>query len=275
MNHGREYEEEAKLVMKPFLAPHDLFLRLSSVEVALVLQYTRNGDRLTMGMTCKRILRDVLQPFSWKYADMVKMTDEQLIKQQKRAQLPLSLLRLAPIHLILLDEPRKDSSQLDLACIHHQLVTLEQNTLPQVPYETPPSVSFLLQQPATRHLRSLKLSSSPTPNDFDLIGALPHLTNLRLRHLDCSCNKPSAELIKLLTQLLLQPHFTELALVNTSFIHEADLQPLLSANSPGRLRSLLLQGACLSKRSNPIHIIPLTRLISPAFSQLEVFSLVC
>jgi hypothetical protein len=57
---------------------HSLFLRLCSAEVALCLQPLDSRSRLAAAVTCKGILADAVQPLTWKRAEVVTVTPQQL-----------------------------------------------------------------------------------------------------------------------------------------------------------------------------------------------------
>jgi hypothetical protein len=205
------------------------FARLHAVEVALVMQMLNNTSILAVAATSTRMLADALQPLSWKYAETVLITDEQLLHQKSKEYGAHSLMKLAPVHL-------------QLQCSEWPSRTLLP-FLEQLRYHDY-SAAPLLQQLTTtagvlQHLKTLKLNTELTGAVLRPLGRCTQLTSL-----DLSANKgvPKAcvELLQqTLTQLLQQPQLTELALRKFwRLATNSLLQPLVS--SPGHLRRLHL-----------------------------------
>ncbi len=60
------------------------FTLLSSVEVQLVLQQLDNRSRLAAAVTSRRMMSEAMQPFSWKYGQLLTMPTDQLTRRQER-----------------------------------------------------------------------------------------------------------------------------------------------------------------------------------------------
>jgi hypothetical protein len=224
----------------------NFFLHLASVEVSLILQFLDNVSKLDAAITCKRLLADAMQPFSWKHASMLCITDAQLLQQQQqnRAHPPYSLLQLAPVHL-LIKSPHIQPASLSPGCILH-LYKIEQHD-----YHASDLSPLLTQPTVIQELRQLQLGYSGYLNcsgkssgqcSFACIAAASELTSLSV-----SCGGQSSQQSKFfsqlknsLTQVLARPQLIELIMRGLYNANVDLLQPLLQ--SPGHLRRLHLYG---------------------------------
>jgi hypothetical protein len=243
----------------------NLFHLLASVEVSLILQFLDNASKLAAAVTCKRVMADALQPFSWKYANMVCITDAQLLKQQNRVHPSYSLLQLAPVHL-LLKSPCIDPELLSLSCIR-RLYKLEIDE-----YHTS-DISALLAQPSViQKLRQLKLSHTGELN-FVCISKASELTSLSV---SCgSCSHPRdlflSHLKDALAQMLKRPQLTELVMRGLYYADITVLQPLLQSSS--HLRRLHLYGDMGLLNVHHSAKATLFSSLGRSLSHLEVLSL--
>jgi hypothetical protein len=154
----------ATAAANPLLVSH--FWRLASVEAQSVLQLLDNRSRLAAAATCRRMLAEALQPFSWKYGELQTVTPAQLATLDRELN-SSSLLLLAPIRLqYAFEDPQ-------IPAAFHRIRNL-------VSLDAPKQVSAalpFLQHAASRRLRQLRLPiCTLDAAPVDLTGA--HLSQL-------------------------------------------------------------------------------------------------
>jgi hypothetical protein len=206
------------------------------------------------------MLGDALQPLSWKHAQLVHVTDQQLLIQQGQQHAAHSLLQLAPVHLLLQSEYMAPS-WLQLSCIRH-LWRLEQHR------DQREDISPLLQQPAALQLRQLQMNRN-RQFKFHRVVTLSCLTALNIYCWYKSEPSDLAQMLEALTQLLAQPQLTELALRGST--GAALVQPLL--RSAGHLRRLHLNCHFILNYSSISAELQVFSSLGAALPQLEVLSL--
>ncbi len=238
------------------------FTLLSSVEVQLVLQQLDNRSRLAAAVTSRRMMSEAMQPFSWKYGQLVTVTTKQLQQQQHRALPACSLLQLAPIQinmgynsLSMRQVLRMLGNVRRLFCIK---VTSSSNSRHV-------SLAPLLQHPAAQRLQQLQLNFTPSVEIDDFIGALPHLTSCSVGRWD-ETNATSVP--RLTAQLALHESFTELGLRGSWSNSEAAVEfAQVFQAQPSSIRRLHLE-VCGGLRPRFD-----TLFSSPGLAQLQLLSL--
>jgi hypothetical protein len=213
----------------------DRFSLLSSAEVALILQSLGNHDRIAAATTCKRMLKDALQAFSWKHAGLLRITEIQIKRFLQGRTSPsllqaYSLLQLAPVHLVLKDNA---IDQTHLSAILGHIRTLVSCELDQVE-----SMDGMLGHPAAQHLICVKTDYDSSLHGLELLPTLPGLTSLSLDMQMTYSPYFDKLLKKVLPLLLTRPRFTELILSRTKSDYSSIVLPL--AQTPGHLRRLHL-----------------------------------
>jgi hypothetical protein len=157
----------------PLFSP---FSRLASVEVQLVLQLLDTDSRLAAASTNRRMLAEALQPFSWKYAPLLHVKFDEVLQQYHDRAVPsYSLLRLAPVHLILSDAEWPESIAMPLFNSICNLFCLDADDA-----EIGTTMLFL-QQPSAQHLRQLIVSCRS--GAAQTLHGTAQLTNPRLGQL--------------------------------------------------------------------------------------------
>jgi hypothetical protein len=169
---------------------------LSSDETALILQYLDNASRIAAAVTCRRMMRDVLQPFSWKYAEGVSVTHKQLSNCVRLH--PCSLLQLAPVQVEHLREGD--------TCPSVHLDSVRRLFGITVDDHGDGTFTRLLQHPVGQQVRQIRCMGNRS--DFSALVTLPRLTSLEI----CWMALESTSSVSALLSLLLsRTNLTELS----------------------------------------------------------------
>jgi hypothetical protein len=182
---------------------------LASVEVQLVLQLLDNLSRLAAAATSRRMLQEATQPFSWKYAELVTVTPEQLPTEQSPVY---SLRQLVPMRLRIL--PGDTKVDVELLQYVRRLVSCAAKSV------AASSISAIVRHADAQQLTQLLLPAL-LPSDVDALCALPQLTSFHLAQL--AFQDDERPTVQLLTRLLQGGRLVELSL-NGAFMSKAPLE---------------------------------------------------
>jgi hypothetical protein len=221
-----------------------------------------NRSQLAAAVTSRRMMTEALQPFSWKYGQLLTVTTKQLQQQQQQDRpLPAySLMQLAPVKLVLSYDIDESAVQ-QLSRIRH-LFSLDACCAPNFP-----QFASVLQHPAAQGLQQLLLLSTPSAAVINVIGALPQLTSCRI--FDDPHPGSTANSLRLVSLLVDHPRLTELQPSGHWRSDAAALQPLQERGS--NIRRLHMD-CCDLFSAQSLRFD--TFFTSPGLAQLHTLSLV-